>query len=513
MRRRRVLVVNCYFPERRESMRLVREMPMPLAPVHLAGMFDRERCEVRIHNEISDGHLEVFHPELLSWPELIVFTGLTPAFDRMLHVSAYARTINPNVVTVAGGLAIRTLPRYSRQFFDYTCTGDVEELAGVIEDLWGEGHANACIEPRYDLARFMGQWIGYAESSRNCNFRCAFCTLTADALPYQKHSTEFLRRQIEAMGRRRYLHIADNQFFSTDRDFFLERVGLLKEMRDRGYFRYWGGFATNSFFWDEENIRLAVDSGCIALLVGVETFDAEWLSRVDKKQNLVQEQLALIRRSMDAGILFLYGLVFDPTERTVEQMRRELRTVLADPTVPAPSFVFASVPFPGTPFFRDRWERGLLLPGTKVRDLEGSTLSMRPLDSVDDAAGFLATDKNLASMRGRAMVHQARLTWRYRRSMSAFQLAGSVANLGSILHPAGLSNPRYYLRRKGRRTHVSTTDRLDPVYTPRFRVDGRYDGWFQPTQVTTETGALNEALAEDLLDRRYRPAAAGLGGA
>lgn len=501
--------MNCYFPEGRESLRLVREMPMPLAPVHLAGMFDRERCEVRIYNEVSDGHLEVYHPELLSWPELIVFTGLTPAFDRMLHVSAHARTKNPAVVTVAGGLAIRSFPRYSRAFFDYTCAGDVEDLAPVIEDVWGEGYANARMEPRYDLAPFIGRFIGYAESSRNCNFRCEFCALSADGRAYEKQSIEYLRRQIEAMGRRVYLHIADNQFFSTDREFFLERIALLKEMRAAGYFRYWGGFATNSFFWDAENVRLAVESGCVALLVGVETFDEAWLRRVDKKQNLVREQRSVIRQAMDAGILFLYGLVFDATERTVADMRRELRIVLDDPGVPAPSFIFSAIPFPGTPFFRDRWERGLILPNTKVRDLEGSTLSMRSIDPVEDAARFLATDKNLATMRRRALTHQARLTWRYRRSMNAFQLVSSWSGVGSILHPAGLSNPRYYLRRRRPRTHVSTTDRLDPVYAPSLRVDPRFESWFRPTPVTDASGALDEALAEDLLDERYRRVAAG----
>lgn len=482
---------------------------MPLAPVHLAGMFDRERCDVRVYNEISEGHLEVYHPELLEWPELIVFTGLTPAFDRMLHVSAHARTANPGVVTVAGGLAIRSLPRYSTRFFDYTCTGDVEELGSVIEDVWGEGHATGRIEPRYDLTPFIGRWIGYAESSRNCNFRCGFCALSADGHPYRKQSLDYLRRQIEAMGRRYYLHISDNQFFSTDRDFFLQRIALLKEMRDAGYFRYWGGFATNSFFWEEDNIRLAVDSGCVALLVGVETFDEGWLKRVQKKQNLVREQRSLIRTSMRSGILFLYGLVFDPTERTVEDMQRELRIVLEDPGVPAPNFIFSAIPFPGTPFFRDRWERDLILPNTKVRDLEGSTLSLRPIDDIDRAAGFLATDKNLASMRWRAIAHQIRLSWRYRRSMNAFQLTSSASSLGSILHPAGLSNPRYYFRSRRPRTHVSSTDRLDPVYAPARRVDARYESWFRPTRVTDMAGHVNKALADDLLDRRYRRASGG----
>ncbi len=238
--------------------------------------------------------------------------------------------------------------------------------------------------------------------------------------------------------------------------------------------------------------------------MGVETFDETWLRSVDKKQNLGRTQQELIRRSMDSGILFLYGLVFDSTERTVADMKKELAIVLDDPSVPAPSFIFSAIPFPGTPFFRDRWKRGLILPDTKVRDLEGSTLSLRSIDDLDRTARFLATDKNLSTMRARAVLHQAKLSWRYRRTMNWFQFTSSAANLGSILHPAGLSNPRYYLRRKRPRTHISTTDWLDSVYAPRLRVDRAYESWFEPTSITGPDGALNEKLADDLLDQRYR---------
>ena len=102
--RKRVLIVNCYWPETRVPMQLPNEMPMPLAPVHLAGHFARERWEIRIYNEVANGHLEIFAPALLHWPEVVVFCGLTAAFDRFLHLSAYFKTHEPSVVTIHGGV-------------------------------------------------------------------------------------------------------------------------------------------------------------------------------------------------------------------------------------------------------------------------------------------------------------------------------------------------------------------------------------------------------------------------
>ena len=63
-----------------------------------------------------------------------------------------------------------------------------------------------------------------------------------------------------------------------------------------------------------------------------------------------------------------YGLVFDPTERTLAQMYGELDVILSTPEIPLPLFTFLAIPFPGTPVFRDKYEQGLLLPNMKMRD-------------------------------------------------------------------------------------------------------------------------------------------------
>ena len=382
--KKRVLIVNCYFPEIREPIRLTNEIPNALAPVLLAGFFSPAHCEIRLHNEVSAGFLELYAPDLLSWPDLVVFTGLTAAFDRMLHLTAYVRSLRDGVVTVAGGLAIRSLPAYARRFFDYVCVGDAGEIREVIRDALGL----ACVAeepmPRYDLAGWIGRRMGYVESSRNCNFRCSYCSLTADGRPYAAGDLEDLRRQIVAMGRREVICFQDNQFYGTDRRFFLDRMALLKDLRQAGYFKYWHAFVADSFLWDDDNLARARDAGCFSLFVGVESFDETWLRRVNKVQNTAEVQARLIKKCLEAGILLQYGLVFDPSARTLGDMHRELAHICDDPDLPGPNFIFMAIPFPGTPFFRDRASRGLVLPSTKIRDLEGSTLSLQPLDGIDE---------------------------------------------------------------------------------------------------------------------------------
>ena len=490
-------------------MQLPNEMPMPLAPVHLAGHFAPGRWDIRLYNEVANGHLELFAADLLAWPDVVVFCGLTAAFDRFLHLSAYFRTRNPSIVIIAGGLAVRLLPAHASTRFDYSCKGDVEEIREVITDAFGQEFVADDPIPRYDLAHWMGRWIGYAESSRNCNFRCSFCTLTADALPWRGTDAGLFMRHLEAMGPRVLLHIADNQFAGAGRDAFAERLDVLKRAREKGLFKWWAGFVTDAFLWDEENLRRAKESGCISLLIGVESFDNQWLRRMNKVQNVREPQQALIRRCLQAGILFQYGLVFDPTERRVADMERELDVIAGDDSIPAPNFIFVATPFPGTPFFAEKYDLGLILPGTRVRDLDGSTLNLRALDGEESVAHFLRTTKNLVGRKRKFLAHQARFHWKYLRALEPHVHLASALTIGSIMSPQGLSNFRYLFTPRSQRTHIGRTDLLDPVYAPSQPVDPRFASWFQPTMMTLADGSLNPAISEDLMrGRKSRPTAA-----
>jgi hypothetical protein len=378
----------------------------------------------------------------------------------------------------------------------------VEQIAEVITEAFGRDHVAEESIPRYDLGGWMGRRIAYVESSRNCNFKCSFCTLTARGDGYAKQSLTYLRRQIIALGYRDILLFLDNQFHGADRQFFSDRLELLSELRQQGHFRFWSGFATNAFFWNDDEIRLAQRSGCFSLLVGVESFDEGWLSRVNKAQNNRYPQVDMIRRCLEAGILFQYGLVFDATERRLADMHRELNFICDTPEIPPPNFIFSAIPFPATPFFRERYRAGLLLPNLKIRDLEGSTLSMQPLDAPKDVAHFLSTAKNMKGYQRRAIKHQAQFLNRYRHSLGPEQALASTISLGGLLWPTMVSNPLSIVKKKLPRTHVCTTDRLDCVYSPRLPVDTAFSHYFQPTMITDSGGRLNERLADDLLGGR-----------
>ncbi|NQX88463.1 MAG: hypothetical protein HRT77_07345 [Halioglobus sp.] len=505
--RKKILIVNAYFPDERQPVKRSHQVPNTVAPVLLAGYFHADLCDIKLYNEVSSGYLEVYQPDLLSWPDMLVITGLSAAFDRLLHLTAYARSANSSVIVAAGGHGVRSLPKYAEQFFDYTCLQDVEQIGSVIADAFGPCYLSERFNPRYDLAYWIGK-LGYAESTRNCNFNCGFCSLTGAGRKYEVAPDKYLEAQLENMGKRLILFFDDNQVFGATREDFERRISQVQRRRAAGQFKYWSGFVTDTFFWDDNNIKFASDTGCISVFVGVESFDDHsWLASSNKKQNSRFSQKELLRRAIDGGILVQYGLVFDPTKQTVAQMYRELDIICADPEIPAPNFIFTATPYPGTPFFHECARKGLILPNTHVRDLEGSTLCLKPIDSMEDAVDFVRDGRRLARYRGRLIKHQLRFNRRYRQSLNFHQRMLSNITAAAILAPTTVLGPGELLRRKLPRTHVSTTELLDDIYRPRRHVDRRYRHYFEPTAVTDYGGELNLFLVDDLLAqaRRHEP--------
>jgi hopanoid C-2 methylase len=491
--RKRILIVNCYFDYSRQPVRRTSKIPQAVGPVYLAGAFSRELCDVRCYNEMSSGPLE--DEQLLGWPEMLVLTGLTHCFDRMLHLTAYARSKNPRVIVVAGGPAVRALPLLSQRCFDYSCRGDIEELCDVIHDAFGAGYVANEMIPRYDLGHWL-KTVSYAETTRYCNFRCAFCSLTGEGRSYQTYDLESIRRQILAAGKRRKLFFLDNNFYGNDRNHFHKRIALIREMRQAGHFRNWAALVTNDFFSKQENLKLVKDAGCELLFSGVESFNNEWLRNFNKLQNISAPQVEMIGKCLNAGIIFCYGLMLDLTTRSIAELRDELEFITATPEITLPAFITLSIPILGTPYFYQSLENRTLLPHVKLRDMDGITLVQKPLDGIDKAVFFLREVEGFKGFRKRIMRHSIQFAKIYRKKLNKLQLAiGFEQGLLLCAHTLLTSATGFGWLKKNRRTYVSTTEPLDPTYEPAFRINSRFERYFKPTMVTDRSGKLHEDIA------------------
>lgn len=503
--RKRILIVNCYFDDSRQPIRRTNKIPQAVGPIYLAGAFARDTCDVRCYTEVASGPLE--DEGLLSWPDMLVLTGLTNGFDRMLHLTAYARSKNPKVIVVAGGPPVRALPLLSKKVFDYACLGDIEELCDVISEAFGPAYVAKRMLPRYDLAYWLGR-IGYVETTRYCNFRCSFCALTAEGRSYKTYDLEHVRQQIMASGKRSRMFFLDNNFYGSDRNHFRARLALIDEMRRAGQFHHWGALVTNDFYRGNENLRLVREAGCELLFSGLESFDNDWLRSFNKLQNTSSPQVEMVTKSLNAGVVFAYGLMLDVASRSISDLRRELEFITGTPEITIPSFITLSIPLLGTPYFYECVEKDTLLPNTKLRDMDGTTVLQKPLDDIAEVVRFVDELQSLKGFHSRVAKHAAGFAKLYRSKLTKMQMVLALgSNLLTCAQPLSTSFTGLgWLKTRARpRTFVSSTEPLDHMYTPAFRVDSRFESYFKPTMVTDDIGQLHEHIIQSGLLEIHAP--------
>lgn len=499
----RVLVVLAHFDDSRNPNGRPNFIPQGVGHAVLAGAFDRDRVDVALYSEFHSGPL--LDERTLSWPDMLVLTGVTSAFDRMRQLAAYVRTKSPGCIVVAGGPAVRNLPLLSAETFDYACHGDVEELSEIVAAVYGPDAAAETMEPRFDLLTWSSP-VNYAETSRYCNFRCSFCALTGERRDYLSYDLGVVERQLRSYAKRRIVLFVDNNFYGNNRAVFMRKLDMLERLHREGVLPGWVALVTSDFFAHQGHLDRARRAGCLGLFCGVESFSPTQLAAYNKRQNLVAPQVELIRSCLEAGIVFQYGLIFDPAVRALRDMEQELDFVLGCSTIPLPAFLSLTIPLLGTPHFDEAVASGRFLPDAKLRDMDGFTLLTRPRDGIEAVLPFV---RQLAKIEGRGsdVARHAFGFWRrYRRSLSARQMVTLLMNSARLCTPAVLNGRRTGgLQAEETLTYVTTTQPLGPLYRPAFPVADRFAGHFSPTMITDADGELLPTIAANLAARRHPP--------
>jgi len=500
MQRPRILILNCYSDNHRRARGSPLIVPQSMAPAVLAGMFDAARVDVRVACEFRSGPFADL--DALRWAQLLVLTGLNPAFDRMKQITAYARTVNPAIAVAMGGPLARVLPRLSRRYFDHVCSGDSEQIVEVAGEVFGHKYGATLGAdmplPRYDLMS-RTRVIGYAETSRNCNFRCSFCSMTAEGRRHEPYAPAYLRRQIEALGYRQCVMLLDQNFYAGSRAHFRERIAILRELFERGRFGGWAALVTADFFADPDNLRLAREAGCIGFFSGVESFSTEQIAAYNKRQNLILPQEEIIRGCLEAGMIFHYGLVFDPAERRLDELIAETEFIVANPRITLPSFLSFAIPLLGTPLFGERLRAGALLPDIRLRDMDGRSLVVHPRDSLAQAQAFAERMDCGLIGKGKLARHAFRFWRRYRHTLRAWGLLSGLGNALTMAWPRLGTNGRDGLRpgSPGARSYIAGCEPSGTLYRPAIPVAERLRPHFEALQVTDANGDLHPDLADD----------------
>lgn len=156
----------------------------------------------------------------------------------------------------------------------------------------------------------------------SCPFSCSFCAVKNKTDSYQTLPLGVIRENIERLmrlGRTKILHFTD-ETINLPRQRFLEFLNMLIELQS--------GFSWYSFcrceYIDAQTAALMKQSGCLAVLLGLESGNDGLLARMNKQVN-VERLLQTHRIYQQAGIatigFFIVGFPGE-TEQSVEDTVR-----------------------------------------------------------------------------------------------------------------------------------------------------------------------------------------------
>lgn len=243
--------------------------------------------------------------------DLVAISFLTTQANRAYQIADMFR--KRNVCVVLGGYHPSAVPEESKQHADSVIIGEAEvNWVNMLNDF-----RNKQLQPFYRNEQFPSLdniplprrdlykkdkylTINTIQTSKGCPYKCEFCNVsTFFGRKYRTKPIEAVVREIESMKSEE-----GDIFFFVDDEIMAEKkraMEMFKAIRELNI-KWWSQATIRNMTSDDELLRLARESGCTVMVVGLESLLAENLESIGKYQNELgkfEEQIAKIQ---DMGI-------------------------------------------------------------------------------------------------------------------------------------------------------------------------------------------------------------------
>lgn len=200
-------------------------------------------------------------------------------------------------------------------------------------------------------SRYKGIWSVLV--SRGCVHRCEFCVIPPFFKgKYRLRPIEDIVSEIKAAPAKWFELHSDN--LTADRDYAIELFKALIPLNIK-----WVGESTIKMAQDDELLRLAAESGCELLLIGIETPSQAALSSSGKKFVSPQEVRKAIDKFHEFGIKITSSMIFGFDSHTKDIFQESLDFVNEIGIDEVESVILC--PFAGTPLYKRLESEGRLL--------------------------------------------------------------------------------------------------------------------------------------------------------
>lgn len=296
-----------------------------------------------------------FYDERVEWlPEtadadLVAMSVETFSARRAYHLSRVYR--EKGIHVIMGGFHPTMLPDECLRYCDSVIVGEAEDTWPLVMDDLRAGSLRQRYESSgnvklsgisYDYCVFGKKKynpIGLLQFSRGCKFSCDFCSVHAffgDQIRCKPAAA--IAAELKAM-KQRYIFFIDDNLFS-DEQAAQELFKVLVPLKKKWICQISIDIGKNS-----ELLRLMKKSGCMMVLIGFESLNAENLKQMGKGANIkYNDYEEIIKNIYDTGIMiygtFVVGYDYDTVQSTEELLAFALRHKFAianfNPLMPMP---------------------------------------------------------------------------------------------------------------------------------------------------------------------------------
>jgi radical SAM superfamily enzyme YgiQ (UPF0313 family) len=296
--------------------------------------------------------------------DLVGVTGMVMHAPRAYQIAQRFR--QRGIPVVMGGPHASSLPLEVKEHVDAVVIGEAENVwEGLIED-----YKKGCLKPFYKKDNFCSMeglpfprldllrkdaymTVNCVQTTRGCPHQCDFCHVTHFfGKTYRCRPVEEVIEEVERLDGEFVVFIDDN--IAGNRRYAQELFTRLKPLRKK-----WASQASMTLTRDPELLKLAAESGCVSLFIGVESLSSENLKEVNKAFNRVSQFEEAMKALHDHDIMILAGFIFGLDHDDEGVFERTLRFCERN-RIELPTF-FILTPLPGTPLFQRMESEGRLL--------------------------------------------------------------------------------------------------------------------------------------------------------
>ncbi|MGR3219144.1 MAG: B12-binding domain-containing radical SAM protein [Candidatus Anammoxibacter sp.] len=263
--------------------------------------------------------------------DLVAITFLT---ENAYHAYDIAdRFRNREVTVIMGGFHASFLPEETLQHADAVVIGEAEDVFHEVITDFKRGSLKRIYKSekyhslkglptaRYDLIEKEFVFNHTVQATRGCPYNCSFCSIKSIYKCFRMRPIDEVINDITCYEGRNYLQNKMVWFWDANlignKDYAKELFRRMIPLK-----KWWFTQASIDIVKDKELMRLAAESGCKAIFIGIETFSQENLENIKKHQNRIADYKKAIQTLHNYGIYVLAGLIVGLEEDTEESIKK-----------------------------------------------------------------------------------------------------------------------------------------------------------------------------------------------